>query len=115
LETVKKCEVEITLRAKLHYFEILEYFYKYSSYESATKKAEELYDVARSLETLPERGRLEPTLQHLKKEHRYLLYQSTSRGTIKIIYFQDKKTGVVYVTDFFPTEMEEKKLKGRNS
>lgn len=115
METVKKYEVDITLQATLHYFEILEYFYEYSSYESATRKAEELYDTARSLETLPERGPLEPTLEHLKKDHRYLLYQDTSRSTIKIIYFLDKKSEAVYVTDFFPTEMDKKKLKGRNS
>lgn len=115
METVKKYEVEITLQAKLHYFEILEYFYEYSSYESATRKAEELYDIARSLETLPERGQIEPVLEHLKRKHRYLVYQSTSRSTIKIIYFLDKKKGVVYVTDFFPTEKDEKQLKVRNS
>ena len=56
METVKKYEVEITLQAKSHYFEILEYFYEYISYESATKKAEELYDIARSLETLKDRN-----------------------------------------------------------
>ena len=84
------------------------------SYESATKKSEELYDTADSLKTLPERGQLELTLQHLKKEHRYLLYHSTSRSAIKIIYFWDKKSDRVYVTDFFPTEMDEKKIKDRN-
>ena len=105
----------ITLQAQRHYFEILEYLYEHMSYDSATKKADELYDIASSLETLPERGPIELTLQHLQKEHRYLLYQSTSRSTIKIIYFLDKKRGVVYVTDFFPTEMDEKKIKDRNS
>lgn len=115
METFKKWEVEITFQARLHYFEILEYFYEYMSYESATKKAEELYEITRSLEILPDRGSLELTLQHLQKEHRYLLYQSTSGSTIKIIYFLDKKREVVYVTDFFPTEMDEKKIKDRNS
>lgn len=115
METVKKYEVEITLQARLYYFEILEYFYEYSSYESATRKAEELFDAARSLETLPERAPLEPALEHLEKEHQYLLYQDTTRSTIKIIYFLDKKREVVYVTDFFPTEMDKRKLKGRNS
>lgn len=84
------------------------------SYESATKKSEELFDSAYSLRILPERGQLELTLQHLKKEHRYLLYNSTSRSTIKIIYFLDKKRGVVYITDFFPTEMDAMKIKNRN-
>ncbi len=114
METIKEYEVEITSQAKLYYFEILEYFYEYMSYDSATKKAEELYDGAHSLKTLPERGQLELTLQHLKKEHRYLLYHSTSRRAIKIIYFLDKRRDVVYVTDFFPTEMDEKKIKDRN-
>lgn len=115
METVKKYQVEITLQANLHYFELLEYFYEYMSSESATEKAEGLYDLAGSLETLPERGSLELTLQHLQKEHRYLLYQSTARSTIKIIYFIDQRRQLVYVTDFFPTEMDEKKIKSRNS
>jgi len=114
LETVKKYEIEITLQAKLHYLEILEYFYEYSTYESATRKTEEMLDMARSLETLPERGQIEAALEHLKREHRYLVYQSTSRSTIKIIYFVDKRTGVVYETDFFQTEKDERQLKGRN-
>jgi hypothetical protein len=115
LETLKEYEVEITSKGKLHYFEVLEYFYEYMSYESATRKSEELYDSAYSLGNLPERGQLELTLQHLKKEHRYLLYHSTSRRAIKIIYFLDKRRDVVYVTDFFPTEMDDKKIKDRNA
>jgi hypothetical protein len=115
LETLKEYTVEITDNGKLHYFEVLEYFYEYMSFESATKKSEELFASAYSLKYLPERGQLEITLQHLKKEHRYLLYHSTSRRAIKIIYFLDKKRGVVYVTDFFPTEMDEKKIKDRGS
>ncbi|MEJ0055847.1 MAG: hypothetical protein WDN75_09485 [Bacteroidota bacterium] len=114
METIKEYEVEITLQGKLGYFEILEYFYEYMSYENATKKSEELYDRAHSLSTLPERGQLELALQHLKKEHRYLLYQSTSGSTIKIIYFLDKKSRKVYVTDFFPTEKDPKKIARRN-
>lgn len=115
METIKRYKVEITLQAKLYNFEILEYFYAHMSYESATKKSEELYNVTRSLETLPERGQPELMLQHLKKEHRYLLYESTSRNTIKIIYFLDTGKDIVYVTDFFPTEMDDKKIKSRNS
>lgn len=68
METVKKYEVEITSHAKLHYFQILEYFYEYMSYESASKKAEDLYEIIYSLETLPERGSLELTLQPLQKD-----------------------------------------------
>lgn len=114
METIKEYEVEVTSKAKLHYFEILEYFYEHMSYDSATRKSEELYTSIHSLKFLPERGQLELSLQYLNKEHRYLLYKSTSRTTIKVIYFVDKKRGVVYVTDFFPTEMDEKKIKDRN-
>jgi len=114
LETIKEYEVEVTSQGKLGYFEILEYFYEHMSYESVTKKSEELYDRVHSLSTLPERGQLELTLQHLKKEHRYLLYQSTSGSTVKIIYFLDKKGNVVYVTDFFPTVKDSKKISSRN-
>ena len=114
MEPIKEYEVEITSQGKLHYFEILEYFYEHTSYESATQKTQELYDCAQSLKNLPERGQLEQTLSYLKREHRYLLYHSTPRHSIKIVYFLDKKNDVVYITDFFPTEMDDKKIKDRN-
>lgn len=101
METTKKYKVGITSQAKLHYFKILEYFYEYMSYESATRKADELFEITRSLETLPESGPLELTLQHLKKEHRYILYASTLRSTIKIIYFLDNKRDVCLRNRFF--------------
>lgn len=115
MEAVKRYQVEVTLRAKLHYFEILDYFFEQMSPMSAAKKADELYEVVSSLETLPERGQIEFALRRLQKDHRYLLYKSTSRRTIKVIYFLDKERDVVYVTDFFPTEMNEEKIADRNS
>ena len=114
METLKECEVEITSKGKFYYFDVLEYFYEHMSYANATKKSEELYSSTLSLRTMPERGQLELSLKHLNKEHRYIIYHCTSRRTIKIIYFLDKKRDVVYVTDFFPTEQDDKKIKERN-
>lgn len=112
---IKEYTVRITFQAKLHYFEILEYFYTDMSSESALRKGEELLEVASSLKTFPERGNLVLPLEYLKKEHRCLIYHSTSRATVKVIYFIDKETETVYITDFFPTEMDVQKISDRNS
>ena len=106
--------VKITPEAELFYIEVLEYFYSHHSEKSADKKSNELIEQATSLESNPSRGRIEEYLRFLGKEHRYLLYYYTSRKAIKIIYFVDESAKTVYVTDFFPCEMSEKKIRKRN-
>ena len=114
MEETTDYEVEITTSGKLFYLELLDYFYTYSSRESASRKADELYEKALSLSYLADRGQVEEMLASLAEEYKYILYYPPSGSTIKIIYYLDKASRRVYVTDFFPTRMDSKKLTERN-
>jgi translation initiation factor 2B subunit (eIF-2B alpha/beta/delta family) len=113
LEDQQTYQVELTSKAKIYYYQILEYFYTYSSVESADKKSAELYKFAYSLQTFPDRGQIETNLSRFKKNHRFILFNSTSKAVIKIIYFVDKKDNTVYITDFFPTYMDQRRIQDR--
>jgi hypothetical protein len=54
---------------------------------------------------------MEESLAYLNKAHQFLVFQVTSRKTVKLIYFVDEDNSTVYVTDFFPTELNPIKLK----
>jgi len=108
-------QVEITPEAERYYLDILEYFYKHHSADSADKKSEELLLKAISLSNHPKRGRTEDSLNFLGKEHRFLLYKYTQNRSIRIIYFVEEETKTVYVTDFFPTKMNNLKIRTRNN
>lgn len=111
----KSCyTVKITLEAESYYYDILEYFYKYHSEESADRKSNELLELAVTLENNPSRGRLEEKLKFLERDHRFLLYYYTPRNAIKIIYFIDEPSKTVYVTDFFPCENDDNKINDRS-
>lgn len=82
--------------------------------ESAERKSNELYSLAQSLKTFPERWHIEPNLHGLNNKYRFILFKSTSKAVVKIVYYVDKKNSTVYVTDFFPTSMDDKKIQSRN-
>lgn len=113
MEEKSQYTVEITPEAEDFYNNILEYFYKYHSKESADRKSNELIDLAISLETNPLIGRIEENLRSLGKEHRFILYYYTSRNAIKIIYFTDEEDKVVYITDFFLCESDDNIISDR--
>ena len=71
--------VEITQEAEIYYLQLIEYLYQTHSEYSAKRKADEILDMAMSLNKNPYRGRTEDKLTFLDKEHRFLLYQFTSR------------------------------------
>ncbi len=106
--------VEITPEAEIYYLQLSEYLYQTHSEQNAARKADEILDRAMSLNKNPYRGRVEDKLTFLDIEHRFLLYQYTSRNSIKIIYFIDESSRKVYVTDFFGTEMNDGKIADRN-
>ena len=106
--------VETTPEAELHYLNLLEHLSRTHTPASALKKADEILDMAMSLDKNPHRGSKEPKLDFLGKEHRFLLYKVTPRRQVKIIYFVDEPDLKVYVTDFFGTEMDDNKLAQRN-
>lgn len=113
MEGEKNYSVEITPEAENYYYEVLDYFYKYHNEESADKKRRELLELAISLRTNPFIGRIEESLQFLRKGHRYVLYFYTKIKAIKVIYFINESLKVIYITDFFPCESNELRIKNR--
>lgn len=113
MERKSSYTVEITPEAEGYYYEVLEYFYKHHSESSADKKSEELLGKSIALESNPSIGRIEENLRFLGRKHRYILYFYTKIKAIKIIYFVDEASKVVYVTDFFPCESDEIRISGR--
>lgn len=105
-------EVIITAPAEIRFYEVLEYLYDNYPLDRAEQIANELRDTARELHYQPERGTLEPRLSHRAKDIRYVLYKHTSRTDIKVIYYIEKTT--VYITDFFPTEMDDQRISKRS-
>ena len=63
---------------------------------------------------MPERGRLEPSLQEHKESFKFILHKETRNFEIKIIYYVNQTINKVYVTDFFPVLMQPEQLKRRN-
>ncbi|MFN6943521.1 MAG: type II toxin-antitoxin system RelE/ParE family toxin [Cytophagaceae bacterium] len=110
MESQQSYLVEITPEAEYHYLELGEYLYQHHAPSAADKKLTEILDLAISLENRPNRGRVEEKLSLLGKDHRFLVYSYTSRKSIKVIYFVEESIKKVYVTDFFPTEMNDDKI-----
>lgn len=108
-------EVVITKTAEVYYYEAVEYIYEHHSIDRAEKLATELKELPWQLDTYPSRGSKETRLKNSDgRIFRYLLFNRTPRADIKIIYFVDEGTKIVYVTDFFPTEMDDSKITERN-
>lgn len=110
METAKGYVVEITPLAEQFYFELLDYLFGTHHPDSAFRKADEILALAISLKHHPYRGAIEPSLEFLGKAHRFLLYEITRGKEVKIIYFVDEPNQKVYVTDFFGTRQDAKKL-----
>ena len=110
----KTYQIVITRSAEEKYYETLKYVYEHYSEKRADEIAEELLESPEDLKTFPERGKIEENLEHRSQGFRYILYKRSNHATVKIIYYIDEHTQTVYVTDFFPTEMNHKKIKARS-
>ncbi len=106
--------VEITPEAEQYFEDLLSFLYQTHSLLSADKKSLEILTMAQSLSQNPTRGRVEDALTYLKKGHRYLIYSLSNRKTIKILYFVNEVNNTVFITDFFPNEMNPVKILGRD-
>lgn len=115
MEEEKRYLVEITPEAEAYYLNLSQHLLQNHSLASASRKIDEILVMALSLEYLPSRGREVDELTFLGTGHKYLLYQITKRKAVRIIYFIDEEQAIVYVTDFFPTEMDPESISGRNS
>lgn len=109
-----KYQVRFTPSSRQHFYEILDHLYHIYPLDRAEQIADELEEKAQGLNYLPGRGRNEDWLSGRKHEYRFILYQRTKRADIKIIYYIDEKSRIVYVTDFFPTEMDAGQIADRN-
>jgi plasmid stabilization system protein ParE len=101
----KKYEVVITESAERAYFDILDYLFKRYSENRANSIALGLLNAPLRLIEFPEQGALEQALVGQKRTYRFILFERHKDATIKVIYFIDDTILKVYVTDFFPTEM----------
>lgn len=113
-EEARRCEVVITASAEIHFYEVVEYLYENMPLARAEEVARELNEMALSLDRLYHRGSPEEKLLRRKNAYRYLLFKRTKKATVKIIYYVDEKDSVVYVTDFFPSEIDPKKIARRS-
>ena len=112
----KRYEVAITVPAQERYqAEVLTYLLAHFSLERAAEIDQRIFSVISSLTSMPARGRIVDQLTGYPQEFRYLLYQETRYFTLKIIYYLDEAVQKVYVTDFFPLQMNPDQLFDRSS
>ncbi|AWW28888.1 hypothetical protein DN752_01380 [Echinicola strongylocentroti] len=114
-EETREYQVEFTPLSRYYFYEVLEYLYGLYPIGRAEQLADELEGMAQGLNYLPHRGKKEKWLSGREREYRFLLFNRTKRADIKIIYYIQENEGKVYVTDFFPTEMDIDKITGRSS
>ena len=107
-------EIIITPFAEKACFQVLEYVYEYHTKKRAEKIALELLQFPFILKQFPKLGTLELILEERPEKFRFLLFDRTERITVKILYYVDYERYVIYITDFFPSEMLNKKIKKRN-
>jgi mRNA-degrading endonuclease RelE of RelBE toxin-antitoxin system len=107
-------QVEITESANLFYYELADHLYETLSAARVEEVLDLLVEKVWSLNTLFNRGTNEPVLSGRPQGYQYLLVERSKRKHVKIIYYVDDIVRRVYVTDFFPTEMDNKRLLKRN-
>ncbi len=80
------------------------------------KRVEEIDDrlnrEVRLLETFPLRGTIQEGFVRVKKQVRYILLRETRHLELKIIYVVEEDELLVRITDFFPTMMHPKGIRG---
>lgn len=101
-----------TRQAEAAFYQFLDYLYENYPLDRAEELANQLRDKTKELHYLPERGSAEPDIRQGTRRYRSILFERTPRAQIKIIYYIDKASHAVYVTDFFPTEKDTANMKG---
>lgn len=104
-------QIVITSSAEQAYFEVLDYVFEHYSINRANEIALELLEHPQILRKFPNLGKVEPHLKQRSENYRFILYERTNEATVKIIYYADESTKTIYLTDFFPCEMLDKKIK----
>lgn len=91
---------------------VLPYLLRNFSEKRVAEIAALLNQQVRSLELVPYRGAVQYGFQRLKSEVRYILLRETRHFELKIVYVVKEAEATVWVTDFFPTVMHPKRLRG---
>lgn len=109
----QKYQLVLSSFAEQAYFEALVYVFEHYSIQRANEIAMALLSFPEILKTFPHIGNIESHLAERTHEYRFLVFERTHLKSIKIIYYIDEGSKTVYVTDFFPCEMSEFKIKSR--
>ena len=109
----KNYQIVVTSSAERAYFEVLDYVYEHYSVSKANQIAIELLEFPTKLKSQPFIGKIELNLANRKNNYRFLLYKRTQIATVKIIYYIDETDNTIYITDYFPCEMYEQKIRKR--
>jgi len=89
---------------------VLPYIYDNFSFKRASEVDEAILQTIEALQQNPTRGRREKYLEELKEDFRFILHKETKHFEIKVIYYIDKNTETIYVTDLFPTKMNPERI-----
>jgi mRNA-degrading endonuclease RelE of RelBE toxin-antitoxin system len=103
-------QIIITEPAYEAFFEIAEYLNDHYSDSRAAEITGQLFEMVSTLNKHPERGTVELRFKHRPHDYRFILFNRHRRADIKIIYFIDSEECKVFITDFFPTEKDDKKI-----
>ncbi|MES2589142.1 MAG: hypothetical protein V4622_09185 [Bacteroidota bacterium] len=106
-------QIVITSTAERAYFEVLDYVFEHHSKQSANSIALELLEHPQILKKFPNLGTIEANLKQRSEKYRFILFERTTKITVKIIYYVDEENKKIYLTDFFPCEMNEQKIRRR--
>lgn len=106
-------QIVITSSAERAYFEVLDYVFEHYTIDRANEIATELLEHPQILRKFPNLGKTEPHLKQRPENYRFIVYERANDTTVKIIYYSDESSRTIYLTDFFPCEMSDKKIKRR--
>jgi mRNA-degrading endonuclease RelE of RelBE toxin-antitoxin system len=109
----QKYQLVLSSFAEQAYFEALVYVFEHYALQRANEIAIALLSFPEVLKTFPHIGSIESYLTGRSQEYRFLVFERANLKSIKIIYYIDADTKTVYITDFFPCEMSESKIKNR--
>jgi len=108
-------EVIVTTPALHRYRDTIPpYLWKNFSPKRAMEIESSLFRTAESLKRLPHRGAIEERLKDKDHLVRYILFKETRFLEIKILYHVDEQERTVRITDYFPTPMHPKRMRGKD-
>jgi hypothetical protein len=109
----KRYRIIIAPSARNRYqYTVLPYLMRNFSPKRVEEIDERLNREVRQLEKYPLRGTIQEGFVRVKKQVRYILLRETRHFELKIVYLVEEEELLVRVTDFFPTMMHPKRIRG---